>query len=403
MTPTAADGPATDGPVTDGQATDGPATKGRSRRNFAGARPVMDDVAKLAGVSKQTVSRVLNDNPAVRAETREAVQAAMRTLGYRPSSSARSLASGRTRMLGVISFDAARYGPASTLTAINAAAQEAGYLVSSIALDTADKDTVVRAADRLSAEGADGVIAIAPQLWVARALAEAHLDTPLVVMDNDLGDGTPMVTSDARTGARKATQHLLSLGHPTVHHLAGPTGWTSADRRAESWRATLQAAGAEIPTPLFGDWSADSGYDLGRNLAKDATLTAVFVSNDQMALGVLRALHEAGRRVPEDVSVVGYDDIPEAAHFLPPLTTIRTDFKDIGTISLHTLLNHIDTLSPPAPPLTLVPVTLHIRHSTAPHPAARTGEAAAGTPSQALSSGRRPSSDTADRRHSKDN
>ncbi|SHH96472.1 LacI family DNA-binding transcriptional regulator [Streptomyces sp. 3214.6] len=359
MTPTADDGPA----------TDGQATKGRSRRNFAGARPVMDDVAKLAGVSKQTVSRVLNDNPAVRAETREAVQAAMRTLGYRPSSSARSLASGRTRMLGVISFDAARYGPASTLTAINAAAQEAGYLVSSIALDTADKDTVVRAADRLSAEGADGVIAIAPQLWVARALAEAHLDTPLVVMDNDLGDGTPMVTSDARTGARKATQHLLSLGHPTVHHLAGPTGWTSADRRAESWRATLQAAGAEIPTPLFGDWSADSGYDLGRNLAKDATLTAVFVSNDQMALGVLRALHEAGRRVPEDVSVVGYDDIPEAAHFLPPLTTIRTDFKDIGTISLHTLLNHIDTPSPPAPPLTLVPVALHIRHSTAPHPA----------------------------------
>lgn len=136
-------------------------------------------------------------------------------------------------------------------------------------------------------------------------------------MDNDLGDGTPMVTSDARTGARKATRHLLSLGHPTVHHVAGPTGWTSADRRAESWRATLEAAGAEVHSPLIGDWSADSGHDLGRELAKDPSVTAVFVSNDQMALGVLRALHEAGRRVPEDVSVVGYDDIPEAAHFLP--------------------------------------------------------------------------------------
>ncbi|MFI7503623.1 LacI family DNA-binding transcriptional regulator [Streptomyces sp. NPDC049687] len=348
-------------------AADGPATKGRSRRNFAGARPVMDDVAKLAGVSKQTVSRVLNDNPAVRAETREAVRAAMRTLGYRPSSSARSLASGRTRMLGVISFDAARYGPASTLTAINTAAQEAGYLVSSIALDTADKATVVQAADRLSAEGADGVIAIAPQLWVARALAEARLDTPLVVMDNDLGDGTPMVTSDARTGAHKATRHLLSLGHLTVWHVAGPAGWTSADRRADSWRDTLKAAGAEIPAPLTGDWSADSGYDLGRELARNPSVTAIFVSNDQMALGVLRALHEAGRPVPDDVSVVGYDDIPEAAHFLPPLTTIRTDFTDIGTTSLRILLDRIEASTTPAtpvPPLTLVPVELRVRDST---------------------------------------
>ncbi|MDX3578761.1 LacI family DNA-binding transcriptional regulator [Streptomyces sp. FL07-04A] len=364
-----------------GSAADGPAPRGRSRRNFAGARPVMDDVAKLAGVSKQTVSRVLNDHPAVRAETREAVRTAMRTLGYRPSSSARSLASGRTRMLGVISFDAARYGPASTLTAINTAAQEAGYLVSSIALDTADRDTVVRAADRLSAEGADGVIAIAPQVRLARALAEAHLDTPLVVMDNELGDGTPMVTSDARTGARKATRHLLSLGHPTVRHLAGPAGWTSADRRADSWRATLEAAGAEVHAPLIGDWSADSGYDRGRELAKDPDLTAVFVSNDQMALGVLRALHEAGRRVPEDVSVVGYDDIPEAAHFLPPLTTIRTDFTDIGTIALRVLLARIDTPPqpslPPEPSLTLIPVDLRVRRSTTapprrttPHPTA---------------------------------
>ena len=357
MTPSAADGPAIKG--------------GRSRRNFAGARPVMADVAQLAGVSKQTVSRVLNDHPAVRPDTREAVLAAMRTLGYRPSRSARSLASGRTRMLGVISFDAARYGPASTLTAINTAAQEAGYLVSSIALDIADRDTVVRAADRLSAEGADGVIAIAPQLRVAKALAEARLDTPLVVLDNDLGDGTPVVTSDARTGARKATEHLLSLGHATVWHVAGPRGWAAADRRSDSWRATLKAAGVPVPAPLLGDWSADSGYDLGRELARHPEITAVFVSNDQMALGVLRALHEAGRRVPDDVSVVGYDDIPEAAHFLPPLTTIRTDFTDIGTIALRILLDRMDTppqpAEPPAAPvpaLTLVPVELKIRHST---------------------------------------
>ncbi|WP_055529065.1 LacI family DNA-binding transcriptional regulator [Streptomyces graminilatus] len=351
----------------------GGAPSGRSRRNFAGTRPVMDDVARLAGVSKQTVSRVLNDNPAVRAETRESVLEAMRSLGYRPSRSARSLASGRTRMLGVISFDAARFGPASTLTAINTAAQDAGYLVSSIALDTADRDTVVQAVDRLSAEGADGVIAIAPQRRVGRALAEAHLDIPLVVMDNVLGDDTPMVTCDARGGARLATEHLLGLGHRTVHHIAGPAGWASAERRAASWRDTLERAGAAVPEPLAGDWSADSGYELGRRLARDPDVTAVFAANDQMALGALRAFHEAGRRVPDDVSVVGYDDIPEAAHLLPPLTTVRTDFQEAGTRSLRLLLARIDGReepgAAPGPVVSVIPSHLIVRRSTGPAPA----------------------------------
>ncbi|HZF87871.1 LacI family DNA-binding transcriptional regulator [Streptomyces sp.] len=348
---------------------DGPAQRGRSRRSFAGSRPVMDDVARLAGVSKQTVSRVLNDHPAVRAETRAAVAEAMRTLGYRPSRSARSLASGRTRMLGVISFDAARYGPASILTAVNTAAQAAGYLVSSIALDTAGRDTVVRALDTLTAEGADGVIAIAPQRRVANALAEARRDTPMVVLENALDAHTPLVTADSGAGARAATGHLLGLGHRTVHHLAGPTGWTSAEVRLDSWRAALTEAGAEVPEPLTGDWSADSGYALGRRLAARPEVTAVFASNDQMALGLLRALHEAGRRVPDDVSVVGYDDIPEAAHLLPPLTTVRTDFGEIGRRALRLLLDRIDgTGEPRVDPV--VPVELVVRRSTGPAPGA---------------------------------
>lgn len=344
-------------------AADAPAPKGRSRRNFAGSRPVMDDVARLAGVSKQTVSRVLNENPAVRAETREAVQAAMRSLGYRPSRSARSLASGRTRMLGVISFDAARYGPANILTAINTAAQKAGYLLSSIALDdTADHNTVAEAADRLSAEGADGLIAIAPQHRVGRALADARLDTPLVVLENEVRGSTPLATADSRAGARKAVEHLLRLGHATVWHIAGPTGWTSADQRIESWRETLKAAGAEIPELLVGDWSADSGYETGRRLAGRSDVTAIFASNDQMALGLLHALREAGRSVPDDVSVVGYDDIPEAAHLLPPLTTVRTDFAEIGTRSLQLLLDRIDGL-PEARVEPVIPVELIVRRS----------------------------------------
>lgn len=341
-------------------APEGPAR--RSRRGFAGARPVMDDVARRAGVSKQTVSRVLNDHPAVRPETREAVREAMRALGYRPSRSARSLASGRTRMLGVISFDAARYGPAAILAAVDAAAQKAGYLVSSIALDTADRDTVVEAVDRLSAEGADGVIAIAPQRWVGRALADTGLGTPLVVLDD-----TPAVVGDSGSGARKATGHLLTLGHRTVHHIAGPAGWTSADLRLAAWRAALEEAGAPVPAPLVGDWSADAGYELGRRLARRAEATAVFVSNDQMALGVLHALHEAGRSVPGEVSVVGYDDVPEAAHFLPPLTTVRTDFAELGTRSLRLLLDRIDGAEP-APSDAPVAAELVVRRSSGPPP-----------------------------------
>ncbi|MFF7447985.1 MULTISPECIES: substrate-binding domain-containing protein [unclassified Streptomyces] len=345
------------------RAADAPAPKGRSRRNFAGARPVMDDVARLAGVSKQTVSRVLNDHPAVRPETREAVRAAMRSLGYRPSRSARSLASGRTRMLGVISFDAARYGPASILTAINTAAQEAGYLLSSIALDdTADHDTVAEAVERLSAEGADGVIAIAPQHRVGQALADTRLDTPLVVLENEVRGSTPLATADSRAGARKAVEHLLRLGHATVWHIAGPAGWTSADQRIESWRGTLKAAGAEIPELLVGDWSADSGYEAGRVLARRPEVTAVFASNDQTALGLLHALHEAGRRVPDDVSVVGYDDIPEAAHLLPPLTTVRTDFAEIGTRALRLLLDRMDGRAEEHPE-PVIPVELIVRRS----------------------------------------
>jgi DNA-binding LacI/PurR family transcriptional regulator len=179
-----------------------------------------------------------------------------------------------------------------------------------------------------------------------------------------------MVTADSRGGARLATEHLLDLGHRTVRHIAGPTGWTSAERRAASWRETLEKAGAAVPEPLVGDWSADSGYELGRRLARDPDVTAVFASNDQMALGALRAFHEAGRRVPDDVSVIGYDDIPEAAHLLPPLTTIRTDFQEIGTRSLRLLLARIDgrEATGPAPEavVSVIPARLIVRHSTGP-------------------------------------
>ncbi|MGW7692390.1 LacI family DNA-binding transcriptional regulator [Streptomyces asiaticus] len=337
----------------------------RRRRATAGGGAVMADVARRAGVSGQTVSRVLNDHPRVRPETRERVRAAMRELGYRPTASARTLASGRSRTLGVISFDAARFGPAATLAGINEAAQEAGYLVSTIALTAADQAAVRGAVDRLLGQGADGIIAIAPQRSVGEALVEADHGRPMVTLDKSFGARFPVVAGDSASGARQATEHLLRLGHRTVRHIAGPVGWIAAEARVDGWRAALKDAGAEAHEPLFGDWSADSGYDLGRRIARDPDATAVFVSNDQMAVGVLRALHEAGRRVPEDVSVIGYDDIPEAAHLLPPLTTVRTDFTEIGRRCLSLMLDQLERTPEPGVRVT-IPTELVLRESCGP-------------------------------------
>ncbi|MFD8380201.1 LacI family DNA-binding transcriptional regulator [Streptomyces sp. NPDC059679] len=339
----------------------------RRRRGTAGSRVLMADVARLAGVSGQTVSRVLNDHPRVREETRERVRAAMRELGYRPTASARTLASGRSRMLGVISFDATRFGPAATLAGINEAAQSAGYLVSTIALTATDQASVAGALDRLLGEGADGVIAIAPQRSVGQALVESGHDIPLVTLDKSFGERVPVVAGDSASGARQATEHLLGLGHRTVWHIAGPAGWIAAEARLDGWRAALKDAGAVAPEPLFGDWSADSGYELGRRVAERPEVTAVFVSNDQMAVGVLRALHEAGRRVPEDVSVVGYDDIPEAAHLLPPLTTVRTDFAEVGRRCLALMLDQLHRAPEPGVRVD-IPTELVVRRSTGPAP-----------------------------------
>jgi DNA-binding LacI/PurR family transcriptional regulator len=156
-------------------------------------------------------------------------------------------------------------------------------------------------------------------------------------------ESVPTVRMDNTGGAAAATQHLLDLGHRTVHHIAGPRDWPEARDRTDGWRDTLYAAGAVVPAVRQGDWSAKSGYVAGQLLASDPTVTAIFCGNDQMALGALRALHEAGRAVPDDVSVVGFDDVPESAYFLPPLTTMRQDFVDLGRRSINMLVRQIAT------------------------------------------------------------
>jgi DNA-binding LacI/PurR family transcriptional regulator len=303
----------------------------------------MADVGRLAGVSHQTVSRVLNGSPSVRPETRQRVIAAMESLGYRPNSVARALVTGRTNMLGVVGFDTTLYGPASVLFGIERAAHEAGYLMIVASLKALDRSSVPDAIERLRLRGVDGILVIAPDQASAEALRRTHSDVPLVAAEAGPGDVLSVVAVDQYAGAVSATRHLLDLGHETVWHISGPADWLETQERIDGWRATLTAAGSAPPPLLVGDWTARSGYDLGRRLAADRNVTAVFAANDQMALGVLRAMNEAGRAIPEQVSVVGFDDIPEAPFFTPPLTTVRQDFIEVGSRSLLALIRSIET------------------------------------------------------------
>jgi DNA-binding LacI/PurR family transcriptional regulator len=315
--------------------------------NSAGGEPgrprgvVMADVAKLAGVSQQTVSRVLNNSPHVRSDTRERVRDAMRKLEYRPNSVARALVTGRSQTLGVVSFDTTLHGPASTLFGIERAAHDAGYFVSIVSLRSLDRPSVLSAVGRLRDQGVDGILVIAPQESAAQAFASLPAGVPIVAAEAAPPGIVPLVAVDQAAGARMATQHLLDLGHSTVWHISGPRDWLEAQERVDGWRATLEEWGAQPPPVLVGDWSPRSGYELGRRLATWDDVTAVFVANDQMALGVLRSLHELGRRVPGEISVVGFDDIPEAAYFSPPLTTVRQNFNEMGRRSLLRLLEEI--------------------------------------------------------------
>jgi DNA-binding LacI/PurR family transcriptional regulator len=301
----------------------------------------------------------------VRPETRERVLAAMRKLVYRPNSVARALVTGRSKTLGVVTFDTTLFGPASTLVGVERAAHAAGYFVSIVSLESLERAAVVRAIERLRGVGVDGIMVIAPHVAAAHALWDLPDDLPVVAVEAGPDEGVPVVAVDQYRGARLATEHLLNLGHQVVGHLAGPADWLEAQHRIEGWRDALADAGAVGSRPLRGDWSPRSGYELGRELVETKGMTAIFVANDQMALGLLRLLNETGRDVPGDISVIGFDDIPEAEFFTPPLTTVRQDFNEMGRRGLHVLLEEIAGGAHNADELRVTP-ELIVRKSAAP-------------------------------------
>jgi len=329
------------------------------------SRPSRVDVAVHAGVSPQTVSRVSNGHANVDPATRARVVESMRALGYRPNGAARALKSGRFNTIGVIIFTLETFGNMRTLDAIAKEAARANCAVTLIPVTEPTLGRVSGAYDRLSEAAVDGVIII----FEAHLLDDAEFSLPpgipVVVVDSDAGSGYTVVDTDQAQGARLATEHLLGLGHAQVWHIAGPRTSFSATHRIESWRGTLQEAGIAAPEPLHGDWTTESGYRHGLTLGADPGVTAIFAANDQMALGAMRALHELGRRIPEEVSVVGFDDMEEAHSFWPPLTTVRQDFAELGRRGVQLVLARLrgEELH-----LDAVPPELLVRSSTGPAP-----------------------------------
>jgi DNA-binding LacI/PurR family transcriptional regulator len=341
-----------------------PAVPGPTRSR----EPAMTDVAALAGVSHQTVSRVLNNHPNVRERTRVRVMAAIAELGYRPNRAAKALVTGRSQIIGVVAQSSTLFGPASLLAAFGISAAEAGFAVSVASIRQLDRDSFREAVERHLDQRVAGIVVIAPVETASEAIRGVAADVPLVMIDGDPALPRPLVTVDQAEGARLATQHLLDRGHATVWHVSGPGEWFDSRGRIDGWRSTLQAAGAEVPPIIQADWSAASGYQAGLMLARMPEVTAVFAANDHLALGILRALHERGRPVPGEVSVVGFDDVPESAYFIPPLTTVRPDFDAVARASLDLVLEHLaDDFDEAVPPRTVnVPPVLVERDSVRP-------------------------------------
>jgi DNA-binding LacI/PurR family transcriptional regulator len=300
------------------------------------------DVASLAGVSHQTVSRVLNNENTVRPQTRAKVEDAIRELRYRPSSVARALATRKTGTLGLVSTGNPLYGPASIALAFNGAARESGYQVVTASMADADRDEILQAVDVFLRQQVEAIVLIASDHSSIEAIDGLELDIPLVTADSSGHGSFPSVSIDQFRGAELATSYLADLGHRSILHLAGPEGSLDARERERGWQSEMERRGFPMRRAHHGDWTADSGRAIGEQLLREGDFSAVFVANDQMALGLLHALDDHGIAVPSAVSIVGFDDIPEAAHFSPPLTTIRQDFTELGQRMMGTVSAVLD-------------------------------------------------------------
>ncbi|TFH51786.1 LacI family DNA-binding transcriptional regulator [Actinomyces viscosus] len=325
----------------------------------------MSDVARLAGVSAQTVSRVAAGSEHVRPDTRERVLRAMNQLGYTPNRAAQALRRGSFKAIGVLTQQIQRTGEALTTAGVLEAATTADYAVNLVQVERPASDDLREAVYRLSHQAIDGLVVVQ-----AGKAGREHLvlppAMPVAVSDSTLVDYYPSASADQAGGVRDAVEHLLGLGHRTVHHVCGPEDSQSSLVRRATWARCLQEAGREVPEPVPGGWEAAAGYEAGLRLAADPEVTAVFCANDELALGLIRAMHEQGRRVPQDVSVVGFDGLAVGEFSFPPLTTVRQDFKRHGREMVGLVLEQAASGTMDGSRSIVIPTELIVRGSTAP-------------------------------------
>lgn len=308
-------------------------------------RVTIKEVALAAGISTQTVSRVLNNRPDVSAETRERVQAIIAEMGYSPNILARSLIKGRTHTLGVVGYGLSYYGPARVLTGIERRANEMGFSLLLSLLREPENSNGVDIYQSLVDRQVEGIIWAVPEIgsnrdWIAEQLARRSI--PVVFINMEPIKGIPVAAIDNYAGGRLATEHLLSHGYRRIGIITGPSSWWESQQREQGWREAMRAFGNSGLEDLCaaGDWYPASGENgLIELLKRRPDLEAVFACNDPMAAGALQAARQLGRRVPEDLAVVGYDDVPEAAYYYPSLTTIRQPLAEMGSRAVDLLIN----------------------------------------------------------------
>jgi LacI family transcriptional regulator len=329
-------------------------------------RPTLQDVADLSGVSYQTVSRVINNHPYVSDETRKTVQDAIDTLGYRPSKAAIRLRSKTSKTIAIILYGSWFHGPVQTALNVEMAAKTSGFEVIITNVTETEKQ-VTEALHMVKDWGVEGIIMIVP----AQGLPQSEIQAisggvPVVYIDAYRSSDTASVNLDEADGTRQIIEHLISLGHRHFCEISGPLNWFSAQVRHQACLQTFQSHGLDAPVHIEGNWTTPGGYQAARRLLEQGHhFTALIAANDNMAMGALYALHQHGLTVPGDVAVVGFDDIPEAAYFIPPLSTVRHNYIQLGTDGFDYLLQLMDDPDTPILQKTIAP-KLILRESTQP-------------------------------------
>jgi DNA-binding LacI/PurR family transcriptional regulator len=327
----------------------------------------MSDVARLAGVSLKTVSRVVNGEQHVSSSVRGVVGRAIDELGYRPNGAARALASKRARRIGMIAASTSLSGPSAIMDGIEKAVRQGGYSLALVRTQPDEGYEIQHAIAELLGQGVDGLILSEPVDTYDLGI-HAPAGVPLLSIDypDERHSSQEIVVGpDEVDGARQATEHLLAQGHRTVFHIAGDPAWAAARQRVRGWREALEAAGAAVPEPVYGDWTPASGSQAMQQLLRTEKPTAIFVANDQMAVGAIHAAERSGLAVPGDVSFVGFDDADDSAYLHTPLSTIRADFEESARRGVNRLIQAIEGVDEGPRHFTL-PVELVIRETTAP-------------------------------------